>query len=148
MESFFKKWSAPLPHETHYFSLSSGIPSASATPLPYALSALRQFPMWRILKNSGASPIARAVFSQEHFLLCFAHQPEEHTRLDTILGIVPAEVPGLSCSGEFERGILILGLLLPLANAVRLVPHGAAPWYPSIRIWPSRWGAWAQACFG
>jgi len=56
-----------VPHTTAHFTLSSGMPSASATPLPYAVSAFKQFPMWRILMNSGASPIARAVFSQSTF---------------------------------------------------------------------------------
>ena len=38
-------------------------PRAFATPAPYAGSALAQLPMCRRLMNSGASPMARAVFS-------------------------------------------------------------------------------------
>src|SRR4030042_1160555 len=45
----------------------SGIPNASATPLPYAGSAFRQLPMWRTLISLGASPMARAVFAKSTF---------------------------------------------------------------------------------
>src|SRR5690606_32999168 len=41
----------------------TGIPSAFATPAPYAGSAFPQLMMWRSLISFGASPIARAVFS-------------------------------------------------------------------------------------
>lgn len=39
-------------------------PRAFATPLPYSGSALEQFSMWRLFMNSGASPMARAVFEK------------------------------------------------------------------------------------
>ncbi|HEX7555856.1 MAG TPA: hypothetical protein VF338_04475, partial [Leptolinea sp.] len=53
---------------TPYFgTLLSGIPSASAIPCPYAGSAFKQLPIRRILMNSGASPMARAVFSNRTY---------------------------------------------------------------------------------
>ena len=57
----------PLPaapaDEMAYLPRSRAMPSAAATPRPYAGSALRQLPMCRILTSSEASPMARAVFS-------------------------------------------------------------------------------------
>ena len=47
-----------------YFASPACSPRALATPCPYASSAFRQLPMWRILISLGASPIARAVFSK------------------------------------------------------------------------------------
>ena len=43
------------------------MPNAPATPLPYAGSAFRQFPICLSLISLGASPIARPVFSNKTF---------------------------------------------------------------------------------
>ena len=110
-----------------YFAASLiGMPRALATPSPYTGSAFAQLPMWRTLISLGASPMARAVFLEQSFLLLGAHHPEQRTGLRVVIVIVLSVAPMICCTFEVQRRLAEFGLFLPLAVAVRLVTQRAA----------------------
>src|SRR5690606_25484564 len=63
---------------------------------------------------------------EQHLLLFRRHQPEQVAGLLVIVVVVVAVVPPVGVAVDLQRRLAVLGLLLPLVEAVGLVVEHAA----------------------
>ena len=90
-------------HMAYSHSSVISTPSAFSTPSPYAGSTFRQLQMCRCLTALGASPSARAVFSNSTCCCSGAHQMEEQARLREVVVVIGAKVPVVGGTVQSQR---------------------------------------------